>query len=350
MVGSTQLRRRLLAFIPCAAMISLAMFSTGSGSRGSIDMRAAKVGLKHVTDVPLAGGGSRFDYQSINVDRRRLYVAHLGADMVTVFDIDSRTVIRDIPHVPKPHGILAVPELHQVYVSATGTDQVYVIDELSLEVTAKIPAGHYPDGLAFDPKSKRIFVSDETGKTVAVIDAASARLIKTIAVGGEVGNTQYDPISGTIYSAVQSLNELVAIDPQKLEVISRYNLPGCDGPHGFFIDPATHYAIITGEDNASYVVFDLTDKKLLSSGSVGDGPDVLAFDREMHRLYVSSESGVVSTFDIVKGQVTKVGEVFFAPNAHTVSVDQKTHEVFFPLQDIGGRPVLRIMKPVSGGG
>jgi hypothetical protein len=31
------------------------------------------------------------------------------------------------------------------------------------------------------------------------------------------------------------------------------------------------------------------------------------------------------------------------PNAHSVSVDPTTHLVYFPLQDVGGRPRLRVM-------
>jgi DNA-binding beta-propeller fold protein YncE len=95
-------------------------------------------------------------------------------------------------------------------------------------------------------------------------------------------------------------------------------------------------------------VFDLTNKNVIASGSVGNDPDVLALDSARRNLYVSSESGVVSLFDVENGGVRKFGETFFAPHAHTVSVDQKTHLAFFPLQDVEGRPVLRIMRPIAG--
>jgi len=127
-------------------------------------------------------------------------------------------------------------------------------------------------------------------------------------------------------------------------VTARYDLPGCKGVHGFYIDQETDYAFITGEDNAAYVVFDLAARKIIASEKVGKGPDVLAFDRGSRRLYVSSESGTVSVSNIEKGKIRKLAEALFAPSAHTVSVDQKTHQVYFPLQNIGGRPVLRVMK------
>ena len=318
--------------------------SQGCTQQPSFQNRAAELGLEFVTDIPLSGGNTRFDYQSIDESKRRLYIAHLGADMVTVVDIDSRQVVKNISDIPRPHGIITVPQLNRVYVSATGEDAIYVIDDRSLNVVSKIPAGRYPDGIAFDPTSKRLFVSDEFGKTVAVVDATVERLLSKIEIGGEVGNTHYDPVTRLIYSADQTNNDLVAIDPQMMTVTARYHLPGCKGAHGFCIIPEFDYAFVTGEDNGAYVVLDLTDKEIIASGKVGNNPDVLAFDEAFRRLYVSSESGTVSVFDIEKGNVKKVAETFFSHDAHTVSVDRMTHQVYFPLPDIGGRPVLRVMK------
>lgn len=326
-------------------ILLLVASTTGCAQQEGFKQRAARLGLEFVTDIPLSGGTTRFDYQSIDKSKRRLYIAHLGADMVTVYDIDSLKVIKNIAGVSSAHGIIAVSEQNKVYVSATGENQIYAIDEQTLKVVSKIPVGDYPDGIAYDPGTRRVFVSDEFGKTVAVVDAVNDRLLTKIKVGGEVGNTHYDPVNGLIYSADQTKNQLVAIDPQKMKIKDRYDLPGCEGAHGFYIDTQTNEAFITGEDNAAYVVLDLTQKKIVVSGKVGKGPDVLAFDPQLQLLYVSSESGTVSVFHMGKERITKVAEAFFANRAHSVSVDPKTHQVFFPLQNVDGQPVLRVMKP-----
>jgi len=309
-------------------------------------LNVVKLGLKFVADIPLPGGDSRFDYQTIDEAHRRLYISHMGANLVTVFDLVSRTVIANLRDIPGPTGILVVPELNRLYVSASTKNEVYVFDTSSLKVIAKIPTGRFPDGITFCPENKRVFVSNEFGETITVFNAITNRVVANIKMGGEVGNTHYDPLSKLIYSAVQTREELVAINPQTLKIIAHYNLPGCIGPHGFYIDSENHYAFITGEDNATYVVFDLASKRIIAKGRVGADPDVLAFDKRTHRLYVASESGVISVFDLEKRAVKKIGESFFAKNAHTVSVDEKTHLVFFPLQNVNGRPVLRVMEPI----
>ncbi len=48
--------------------------------------------LRTLTDVPLTGGTTRFDYQSLDTSIGRLYIAHLGSDLMTVFDVKPSKV------------------------------------------------------------------------------------------------------------------------------------------------------------------------------------------------------------------------------------------------------------------
>lgn len=84
--------------------------------------------------------------------------------------------------------------------------------------------------------------------------------------------------------------------------------------------------------------------KLLTVHQVGEDPDVLAFDAGLKRLYVSAESGTVTVLEERNRDLRQLGQ-FHMPHAHTVSVDPKTHLVYFPLENIDGYPLLRIMQP-----
>ena len=99
------------------------------------------------------------------------------------------------------------------------------------------------------------------------------------------------------------------------------------------------------EGNARMVVLDLVTRKVTGAMGVGDGPDVLALDPGLHRLYVASESGTLAVFD-AGTQVRKLGAGHAGPNAHSVSADPATHFVYLPLTDVGGHPVLRELAPV----
>jgi YVTN family beta-propeller protein len=303
--------------------------------------------LRTLRDVPLTGGATRFDYQSFDSTTNRLYMAHLGDGILTVFDSIKETVVGDVKDLPRVHGVIAVPELHRIYASATGSNELAVIDDNTLQIIARVPAGDYPDGIAYAIKAKKIYVSDLHGKTDTVIDANTNQKIATIELGGGAGNTQYDSVSEHIFVTVHGRNQLAEIDPANDLVISRYTLAGCSEPHGLLIDSDNRLAFVACEDNAKLAVFDLETKKMTAIYSVGADPDVLAFDKDFNRLYVSAESGIITIFDERGRNLKKVGEGLFAANAHSVAVDSRTHRVYFPLQNIGGKPVLRIALPTD---
>jgi hypothetical protein len=50
-------------------------------------------------------------------------------------------------------------------------------------------------------------------------------------------------------------------------------------------------------------------------------------------------------FAVGSSTVTKIGESRIGPNAHVVGVDPSTHRTYFPLKNVDGRPVLRVMAP-----
>lgn len=306
---------------------------------------AGSLPLRVLADVPLTGGATRYDYQSLDSSSGRLYIAHLGSDLMTVFDVNKQTIVGDVKDLKRVHGVLAVPALHRVYASATGTNELAVIDDQSLSIIARVPAGDYPDGIAYASKANKIYVSDLHGKTDTVIDAKTNQRVTTIALGGGAGNSQYDSGADRIFVTVDGREELAEIDPNTDQVVARYPLTGCKGSHGLLIDSEHRLAFAACEDNSKLVVFDLEAKQATATLSVGADPDVLAFDAGLRRLYVSAESGIISIFDEHERGLQKVAEGFFAANAHSVAVDSSTHRAYFPLQNMNGKPVLRIAVP-----
>src|ERR1043166_1950998 len=185
---------------------------------------AGNLPLKTVADIPLSGGTTRLDYQSLDSGTGRLYIAHLGSDVMTVFDVNKPSVVGDVKELKHVHGVLAVPELHRVYASATGTNELAVIDDQSLALVARAPAGDYPDGIAYAIRENKIYVSDLHGHADTVIDASTNQRLTTIQLGGGAGNSQYDASSDRIFVTVDGREELAEIDPHTDQVAARYPL------------------------------------------------------------------------------------------------------------------------------
>jgi len=304
-----------------------------------------KAGLKLVREIQLPGPANRFDYQSLDPATGRIYMNHMNAGSTIVFDADHRKVITEIVDLPRATGVWAVPRHHQVYVSAAGAHQVAIIDDRTLKVISRVGSIRFPDGIAYARETDKVFVSDEAGGTDVVIDPNTEKKRSTIELGGDAGNTHYDSVSHCILVAVQTRNQLVAIDPVSERIVQRYEWTVSDHPHGFTLDEEGRLAFITNEGNSRLQVVDLRTMKVVQDFKVPDDPDVLAWDSSWRRLYVAAESGVLAAFWLDGQTLRPIGEVR-SPRAHTVSVDPRTHLVYLPLENVNGRPVLRIYEPM----
>jgi DNA-binding beta-propeller fold protein YncE len=218
--------------------------------------------LVKVADIPMPGPAVRFDYQSLDPEHGRLYIAHMNADQLVVFDTEKRLVVANLDGFKRVHGVIAVPEINRVYASVTGEHQVASVDMMLLKTLAMTGPITYPDGLAYSPTTKRVFVSDERGAADVVMDTEKNKLIMSIALGGGAGNTVYDSGSERILVAVHGVNELVAIDPVAMKIVARYPLPGIKNPHGIALDVGNRLAFVAGEANHSLALFDLKTMKL----------------------------------------------------------------------------------------
>lgn len=324
--------------------------ATWSGRPAAAPSSEAPAPLRFVADIPMPGSAARFDYQSFDPHTARLYISHMNAGQLVVFDTRAQRVLANLDGFPRLTGVLMVPAERRAYASATGNHEVVVVDDSALRVVAHVRGPTFPDGIAYAPEVRRVFVSDESGQRDFVIDARTNRVVTAIALGGEAGNTQYDSVSHCIMVAVQTRNQLAIIDPASARIVRRITLDRAVlHPHGINIDAPHRLALIAGEESGTVDVLDLRTLQLSDVVPVGADPDVLALDPGLSRLYVASESGVVSVFAEQGAALRPLGRLTL-PHAHTVAVDPESHRVYLPLEDLDGKPVLRIMEASTGPG
>src|SRR5205807_9926853 len=94
--------------------------------------------LKRVADVQLPGAAVRFDYQSLDASQGRLYIAHMNANQLVVFDTKKREVSANLDGFRRVHGVWAVPDLGRVYASVTGEHKVAAVDMKTLQTLARV--------------------------------------------------------------------------------------------------------------------------------------------------------------------------------------------------------------------
>ena len=329
-------RVRLLAGVAVSAAVAGCATSTPS----------VELPLRQVSETPLSGGPVRFDYTALDAARGRLFIAHMGASELIDVDIHAHAVVRTLPNVPDVHGVIVVPDKHRVYATSAGSNQLVAIDEDSGHVVFRAPTDTYPDGLAYDPIRRTVWTTNESAGTETVIDADTGAVRATVPLGGQVGNVVYDASPDKMVVAVQGRNDLAVIDPVSFAVTERIPTPGCEHPHGQALDATDQVMFIGCEANATMITIDLANRNVIDHQTVGDTPDVLAYDPGTNRVYVAAESGWVGIFDHDHGHLTVRGSAHLADGAHSVALDPTSHHIYIPIpKDHNGLPALREYEP-----
>src|SRR5258705_9352746 len=112
-----------------AVAISFSFSVSFAQSAGSVEKVLAKV-----ADVPMPGPAVRFDYQTFDPSSGRLYIAHMNADQLVVFDTSKRQVLANLDGFKRVHGVTVAPEIHRLFASATGDHQVAAVDTGTLKI------------------------------------------------------------------------------------------------------------------------------------------------------------------------------------------------------------------------
>jgi len=333
--------------VPALAVLLAACAAPASAPPAGVDTAPTVPGYRLVADLPLPGGSSRWDYQVLDPRTGRLYLAHQGASEVVVVDTTQQRVVATVPGVESVHGLALAPALGRLYAAAHSGSEVAVIDVASARVVARVPTGAGPDGMAYVSSAGRLFVANAMGGGETVVEVATNRALARVDVGDGPSDTEVDPSTGRVLVSASGSRQLVAVDPVSESVVARYPIPGCDDADGVQVDVSSlDRAFVGCGGNARLQSVDLATGHAHQPLQVGAGPDLLAIDLALHRLYVASESGVLTVVDTAGAEPTVLTRGFAGPDAHSVAIDPNTHLVYLPLADVGGRSVLRVLAPL----
>src|SRR2546421_1192026 len=300
--------------------------------------------LKRITTFDLPGpDGKRFDYLTIDADDHYLISAHLAAGQTYVIDLRTNKVVATVTDTPGAEGVEYIPELKKFYTSNAGDNTIGVVDLKQMKVVKKLKTEAKPDGSTYAAPFHKLYVSDERGKAEAIVDVTKDEVIKTLHFDSETGMPQYDPVARKIYVNLQDQNIFAVIDPATDEAVGRYSIGKCEGNHGMALDPEHRRAFLACEGNELMAVFDLDKNKTIAFLPLAKGPDVVKFDPGLRRVYVACSSGAISVFqEDDPDHFRKLEDFPVQKKVHSLAVDQDTHRVYAPEQEVDGHPAARM--------
>src|SRR5207237_4481947 len=248
-----------------------------------------------------------------------------------------------VTNTPGVEGVEYVPELKKFYTSNAYDDTIGVVDLKQMKVIKKLKTQSKPDGSTYAGPFHKLYVSDERGKAEAVVDVQKDEIVRTLHFDSETGMPQYDPVARKVYVNLQDQNIFAVIDPATDEVVGRYSVGKCEGNHGMALDPEHRRAFLACEGNELLTVFDLDKHQPIAFLPLAKGPDVVKYDSGLKRIYVACYSGAISVFqEDDPDHFRKLEDFPVQKKVHSLAVDQDTHRVYAPEQEVDGHPAARM--------
>jgi YVTN family beta-propeller protein len=301
----------------------------------AVAVAASGPGYK-VANTYKVGGDGGWDYLTADSAARRLYISR--STHVIVLDLDSGKTVGDIPDTPGVHGIALAPDLGRGFTSNGRENTVSIFDTKTLATSSKVKVGENPDAILYDPATKRVFTFNGRSQDSTAIDATSGKVLGTIKLDGKPEFAASDG-KGGLWVNIEDKSELVSIDPNKLEIKSKWPLAPCTEPSGLSLDKENR-RLFVGCDNKMMAVVDADSGKVLATPAIGEGVDATAFDDETGLAFASCGGDGVLTvvkeespdkFSVAENVPTQAG-------ARTMALDSKTHNVYLVTAKFGPPP------------
>jgi len=311
-------------------------------SLAAVAVAAAGPGY-HVIKTYKLGGEGGWDYLTVDASARHFYISR--GTHVIVLDADSGKNVGDIPDTPGVHGIALAPELGKGFVSNGREGTVTIFDIKTLvPIGSKIKVGENPDAILYEPATKRVFTFNGRSQDSTAIDAASGKVLGTIKLDGKPEFAASDA-KGEVFVNIEDKSELTVIDPNKLEVKTKWPLAPCTEPSGLALDRKNR-RLFVGCDNKMMAVVDADSGKVLATPAIGEGVDATAYDDETGLAFASCGEGVLTVVREDSPQKFSVVEnVKTEPGARTMALDTKTHNLFTVTAKFGPPPAATADNP-----
>jgi DNA-binding beta-propeller fold protein YncE len=321
-----RMRTLINALTTCLFALLLASIAVG---------QAQGQGYKLVDTVKIGGEGG-WDYLTVDTAAHRLYISR--GTHVQVFDIESKTVVGDIPNTTGVHGIALAPELGRGFTSNGRDSSVTVFDLNTLKTltTIKMQARN-PDAILFDHYSGRLFTFNGGSSNTTVIDAKADSIVGYLALEGRPEFAVADG-EGKIFVNLEDKSSLVAFESQTLKIIGRWPLAPGENPSGLAMD-CEHKRLFSGCANKLMIVLDADSGRVLASLPIGKGVDATGYDPATDLAFSSNGEGTLTIvsedtpdkFSVVENVPTQRG-------SRTMALDEKSHRIYLAGATFGPPP------------
>lgn len=315
--------------------------------------RSRFMGFDGFIVLPKGGVMNVLDY--LTVDDRGLLVAGESTGSVSKIAMDAGPngtgeTAMELRGAPSVHGISFAREPDIAFVTRSGANAVDVIDLKRSKIVANIPVADDPDAILYDTASNLIYVANGDAKLATLIDPDRRTTVAAISLGAKPEYAAIDPVGGLLYQNLKDTNSVAAVDLIKRAVVGQWPLASCEGPTGMAIDSKHRRLFVGCSGNSTLAVFDMDQHQVIASVKIDGGPDSVAFDPSLHRIYTAGRAGKLTVVQQdIADSYRVLDQIRTHYGAHTLAVDPVSHRVYVAYASLFVRPRIGVFSPLDVG-
>src|SRR5258706_799296 len=260
----------------------------------------------------------------------------------------SLSAVSELPGGGAAHGVALMMDRNVAFVTRSEENTVDVFDPTSLRLLSRIPVADDADAILYVPSAKLVYVANGDAKIATLIDPEKRITVGTVPLPGKPEFPAFDSQTGVLYQNLEDIDSIVAVDLARRAVIGQWSLTPCEGPTGMAIDSEQRRLFAVCSRNARLVVFDLESHRVITSLKIGGGPDSVAFDGTLHRIYCAGKVGRFTVIQQDRPNAYRVlDEIRTHYGAHTLVLEPVSHTVFRGYASLFAHPRIGVFSPTA---
>jgi YVTN family beta-propeller protein len=251
------------------------------------------------TKIPLGRVEGRIDHLAFDAAGKRLFIAELGNNTVSVISLEKRAVVHRITGLSEPQGVAFLDSDQVLYVANGGDGIVHTYRGDDFSGRGQIALGSDADNIRFDATDKRLVVG-YGGGALATIDPATHKTVAAYPLKAHPESFQIDAARDRIFVNLPDARAIAVLERSSGKLLAQWPLTHAAN-FPMALDPAQPRLFTVFRKPARLVAYATDDGKVLADVPVcGDADDVF-FDAKRHRVYAVCGEGFVDVFDANSG-------------------------------------------------
>ena len=299
---------------------------------------AGKPLLEPVATIEMPGVKGRIDHLSVDLKRRRLFVAALGNNTVEVLDVERHRHEKSLQGFEEPQGVLYLPDPDRLYVANGNGERLDILDGNSLAPVKRVAKLADADNVRYDHAAGKVVVGYGKG-ALQVLDPGSGEASGEIRLPAHPESFQLERDGSRIFVNVPDARQVAVVDRSKRAITEAWEVPGARANFPMALDEAGRRLFVGARSPALMLVYDTGSGKVVAKVPIGGDTDDLFFDAKRKLVYVICGEGRVDIFrQDDADRYSQIGTVKTASRARTGLFVPEEGRLYVAAPAVDGSP------------